>query len=185
MGHPASDSFCGALAESYRKGAEAAGAETRMIAVGELDFDPVLHKGYREIQELEPDLIMSQESIKWAEHLVFVYPTWWGSFPALFKGFIDRVFLPGFGFKYRENSSLWDKLLTGRSARLIVTMDAPRWYYSLIYRNAGHNAMKHATLEFCGIKPVRITTFGSIRWQNDQQKNKLIEKVELLGSRLG
>lgn len=78
LGHPDSNSFCGAMANAYVEGASAAGSEVRMIAVGELSFDPVLHKGYNAIQELEPDLVAARESIMWAEHIVFVYPIWWG-----------------------------------------------------------------------------------------------------------
>ena len=85
--------------------------------------------GYAQIQPLEPDLLDAQASITWAQHLVWVYPIWWGGLPALLKGFLDRIFLPGFAFKYRPNSALWDRLLTGRSAELLVTMDSPPWYY--------------------------------------------------------
>ncbi|MEO7675045.1 MAG: NAD(P)H-dependent oxidoreductase, partial [Pyrinomonadaceae bacterium] len=125
LGHPDKLSLCGALAARYRNGAEKAGAETRLIFLGDLYFDPVLHRGYKENHELEPDLLAAQESIKWADHLVWVYPIWWGTMPALLKGFLDRALLPGFAFKYRPNSRWWDKFLTGRSARMIVTMDAP------------------------------------------------------------
>lgn len=57
-----------------------------------------LQEGYDVIQELEPDLIQLQEHIKWAKHIVFLSPVWWGSFPAKFKAAIDRIFLPGFAF---------------------------------------------------------------------------------------
>jgi|SRR3989304_5289898 len=92
------NSFCGVLAEAYIEGAKAAGADIKQLYLGELKFDPILWHGYKEIQELEEDLKMAQEFILWAEHLVFVYPTWWGTIPALLKGFIDRTFLPGFAF---------------------------------------------------------------------------------------
>jgi len=96
-----------------------------------------------------------------------VYPIWWGTYPALLKAFIDRVFLPGFAFKYKPDSMFWDKLLKGKTARLIVTMDAPKWYYALVYRSAGHIALKKATLEFCGVKPVTTSTFGSVKSSSD------------------
>ena len=129
LGHPTNDSFCGALANSYVEGAKAAGNEVQLISLGTLSFDPVLHKGYATIQELEPDLVTAKTAITWAQHIVFVYPIWWGAMPALLKGFFDRVFLPGFAFKYRDGSVFWDRLLSGRSAHLIVTMDTPPWYF--------------------------------------------------------
>jgi putative NADPH-quinone reductase len=102
--------------------------------------------------------------------------------PALLKGFFDRLFLPGFAFNYRENSLMWDKLLSGKSAQLIVTMDSPPWYYHLIYRMPGHNQMKRTILEFCGIKPVQITSIGSIKASTEQQRAKWLKKVKHLGA---
>ncbi len=118
-GHPDKESYCFALAEAYSKGALASGAEVQEIVVADLQFSPNLQFGYRKRTELEPDLKDSWEKIQWADHLVWVYPVWWGSIPAILKGFVDRVFLPGFVFKKRENSLWWDKLLTGKSARII------------------------------------------------------------------
>lgn len=180
-GHPDRESFCSALSQAYKQGAQGAGAEVREINVGDLKFSPNLGHGYRKITELEEDLLKAQDSIKWAEHLVFVYPTWWGTMPALLKGFIDRTFLPGFAFKYRDNSPWWDRLLTGRSARMIVTMDAPLWFYWLAYGRPGHNAMKKAILEFCGIKPVKITSIGSVKQSSDKQRAGWLDDVKRLG----
>lgn len=155
-GHPDKESFCFALAENYKMGAYITNANVKLVHLIDLKFNPILTHGYRKISELEPDLVQIQQDIVWADHLVFVYPNWWSTFPALLKGFIDRVFVPNFAFKYRENSPFWDKLLKGKTARLIVTMDTPWWYYWLINRRPGHNAMKIGVLEFCGIKPVKL-----------------------------
>lgn len=184
LGHPNKDTFCGSLAESYKKGAIQSGAEVKEIFISDLKFDPILHRGYKEIQELEPDLVQAQELIKWAEHLVFVYPTWWATMPALLKGFFDRVFLPGFAFKYRENSPYWDKYLTGKSARVITTMDAPAWYNFLVYGNAGQKTIKRGTLQFCGIKPVKVTTIGGVKAMKKEQLTNWLTKAEKLGESL-
>lgn len=181
-GHPDSSSLGHELAASYMKGAESAGADCRLVNLSELGFDPVLHHGYRQRTELEPELVEMQQAIKDATHLVFVYPTWWGTYPALLKGFIDRVFLPGFAFKYRENSLLWDKLLKGRSARLIVTMDTPLWYYKLVYKSPGHHSMKNSILNFCGVKPVKISAFGPVKSAGEQKIKAWIKKTEQLGA---
>lgn len=184
LGHPDSESLCGALAESYAAGAREAGAEVREMRLGELQFDPILHKGYREIQELEPDLAEAQRAILWAEHIVWVYPTWWGTMPALMKGFLDRVFLPGFAFKYHPNSPWWDRLLKGRTGRMIVTMDAPTLYDTFAYWAGGRRTLKKAVLEFCGIKPVRTTTFGQVKFADEPKRKKWLAKVRDLGARL-
>ncbi|MDP1593881.1 MAG: NAD(P)H-dependent oxidoreductase [Gallionella sp.] len=181
LGHPASESFCGALADSYVKGAEASGNEVRLIFLGNLSFDPVLHNGYATIQKLEPDLVAVQAAITWAQHIVFIYPIWWGAMPALLKGLIDRVFLPGFAFKYREGSQFWDRLLSGRSAHLLVTMDTPPWYFRWIYRMPGHNQMKRTILEFSGIKPVAVSSFGPIKGSSQQKREKWLAQVSAYG----
>lgn len=181
LGHPNVESFCGALSNAYIKGAKDKGSEVREIKISELKFDPVLWKGYNEIQELEPDLISAQEDIAWAEHLVFVYPTWWGGMPALMKGFIDRIFLPGFAYKFRDDSQLWDKLLSGRTAQLLVTMDTPPWYYRWIYHSPGHNEMKRTILGFCGIKLKRISEFSPIKASSPKQRNRWLKMAEELG----
>lgn len=182
-GNPDPQSFCAALTEAYRNGAADRGADVRSIDLNHIRFEPILRYGYRQRTELEPELLEAQELIRWADHLVFVYPTWWGTMPAVLKGFIDRVFLPGFAFKYRENSPLWDKLLIGKTAHLIVTMDTPSWYNRWVYKHAGHNVMKRNILHFCGIKPVRVTEIGPVRQSTKEQRAKWLELAAKLGAK--
>lgn len=183
LGHPDSSSLSSAIARAYAKGAQETGATVREIDLSQLTFDPVLWNGYNEIQALEPDLVEAQQTIHWADVLVFAYPTWWGSAPALLKGFIDRIFLPGFAFKYRENSRLWDRLLAGRRARLLVTMDTPGWYYRWVVRQPGHQMMRRSILGFSGVKPVRISRFGAVRGSSDTVRDGWLEKARALGAR--
>lgn len=182
-GHPDNESFCFALAQSYKKGADSSGADCELVNLSDLDFDPNLKYGYRKRVDFEADLVEMQEKIKNADHLVFVYPTWWGTYPALLKGFIDRVFVPRFAFKFHENSLLWDKLLKGKSARLIVTMNTPRLVYSLAYKSPGHNSMKKGILKFSGISPVKITCLRSIRFSDENKRKKWLKKIEKLGGK--
>ena len=181
--HPDSNSFCGSITRAYVDGAMNTGAEIRELKLGELTFDPVLWNGYNKIQELEPDLEKAQELIHWSNHLVFVYPNWWGSMPALMKGFFDRVFLPGFAFKYGEGTSLPEKLLTGRTAHLMVSMDTPGWYYRWVFHRPGHNQMKRTILEFCGIKVAKITEFAPIRDSSKEQREKWIALAKEQGEK--
>ncbi len=183
LGHPSADSLCGALAASYERGARAAGNAVRRIDLGRLTFDPVLHEGYARIQALEPDLIRAQEDMVWAEHLVFVYPLWWGGLPALLKGFLDRVLLPGFAFRFREHSLRVDRLLAGRSAHLLVSMDTPGWYYRWVYRMPGHHQMKRTILGFCGIGPVSISGFGPVKDSKPEVREKWLAQACRHGER--
>ena len=178
LGHPDSLSYCGALATAYAQAAQEAGCNVKLFKLGEITFDQTLHHGYNKRQELESGLVEIQQAITWANHLVFVYPIWWGAMPALLKGFFDRVFLPGYAFKYRDKSQLWDKLLAGRSAHVIVTMDTPPWYFRLIYKMPGHHQIKKTILEFCGVKPVKITSLGPVRFASSAQRDKWLQQVK-------
>lgn len=182
-GHPNNESFNFALAEAYKNGVENSGAEIKEIIIRDLDFNPNLQFGYQKRIDLEPDLIKAWEIIQWADHLVWVHPVWWGGLPAITKGFIDRLFLPGLAFKYRENSVWWDKLLNGKTAHIITTLDQPSWYYRIFYGRPSINQLKKSTLEFCGIKPVKVTYVGIIKNAKEEQRKKWIEKVYSLGEK--
>lgn len=183
-GHPNKESFNFGLVAAYKKGALQAGAQIKEIVIAELNFNPNLQFGYQKRTELEPDLIEAWEKIKWADHMVWVHPVWWGGLPAITKGFIDRLFLPGFVFQYRENSMFWDKLLKGKTAHIITTLDQPGWYYRFVYGRPSVNQLKRSTLAFCGVKPVKVTYIGIIKDSTDAARKKWLEKVEKLGLQL-
>ena len=183
-GHPNKESFNSALVHAYEEGALAQQAEIRVITIGELQFDPNLQYGYQQRMELEPDLIQAWDSILWADHLVWVHPVWWGGIPAVTKGFVDRLFLPGMAYKYRPNSVWWDKLLSGKTAHIITTLDQPGWYYRLFFGRPSVNQLKKSILEFCGIKPVKVTYVGVIRNSTDAQRTKWLDKIKSLGRQL-
>ncbi|MDV9042906.1 NAD(P)H-dependent oxidoreductase [Stenotrophomonas sp. RAC2] len=183
LGHPDRDSLCGALAQLYATAAANAGHRVRLLALGELEFDPVLRHGYRQVQPLEPDLQDAADAIKACDHLVLVYPTWWGGMPALLKGFFDRVLLPGYAFRYRRDSVWWDRLLAGRSARVITTLDTPLWYYRWIYRDPGITQLRAPLLEFCGIRPVRVSRLGAVRSSTPAQRSRWLALASELGAR--
>ncbi len=181
QGHPANRSFCEALAREYQAGARQSGHVVNMLTIRDLHFDPILHEGYKVIQPLEQDLVMAQDEIRSADHIVMVFPTWWGGMPALLKGFIDRVFLPGFAFKYRPGSPWWDKYLTKKSAHVITTMDTPPWYFRIFYRDAGINQMKRTILQYCGVGPVKITRIGRVKDTPDAWKQAWLSKARDFG----
>ena len=180
-GHPNKESFNQALAIAYEDGAVKSGASVSVIHIGELQFNPNLQFGYTKRMDLEPDLLDSLEKIKAADHLVWIHPVWWGGMPAIMKGFIDRLFLPGLTYQYRENSMWWDKLLSGKTARIIITLDQPGWYYRLMYGRPSVNQLKKSTLEFCGIKPVKVTYVGIIKTSTREQRQKWISQIYNLG----
>ncbi|TAE09969.1 MAG: flavodoxin family protein [Bacteroidetes bacterium] len=177
LAHPLKDSFNGQIAEAYLQNAIAKGHEVRFQHLSDMAFDPILKQGYKVEQELEPDLQEAQANILWCEKWVIVYPMWWGSLPALLKGFLDRTLLPSFAFKYHKNDPFWDKLLKGRQAEIIRTSDAPTWYIWWQYRNSDLGTLKNATLEFCGFSPVKVTKIGGVRFMKEAQRQKWLQKI--------
>jgi putative NADPH-quinone reductase len=177
LGHPDSESFNGEIADAYADTSRVIGHTVRMQQLGKMNFDPILWKGYKEVQELEADLKIAQENILWCDRWVIIYPVWWGSMPAILKGFFDRTLYSGFAYKYHENDPFWDKLLTGRSALIISTCDAPKWWIWWQYRNSDFNSIKRATLQFCGFNPVATIRIDRLRFKSELQRTKILEKI--------
>ena len=180
-GHPNKESLNLQFANAYKRGAQATSAEVQEITISGLKFNPNLEFGYQKRTDLEPDLLEAWEKIKWADHLVWIHPVWWGGLPAIMKGFIDRLFLPGFAFQFKENSIFWDKLLKGKTAHIITTLDQPSWYYWLMYGRPSVNQLKKSTLQFCGINPVKVSYFGVIKNSKETTRQQWIAKVEEMG----
>lgn len=183
-GHPDKQSYNYALSEAYKTGAQKTDAIISQINISDLNFNPNLQFGYRQRTELEPDLIDAIEKIKNAHHLVWVFPMWWYGYPAIMKGFIDRTFLPGITFEPIEGKPLPKKLLKGKTARVIITADAPRWYDYLFMKSPAINQFKKGTLEFCGIKPVKLTYIAPVKNSSPGWREKWLEKVAVLGETL-
>lgn len=183
-GHPNKDSFNFGIAAAYKKGVLSTGADVKEIVIANLDFNPNLQFGYQKRTELEPDLLEAWEKIQWADHLVWIHPVWWGGLPAITKGFIDRLFLPGFAFQYRENSHFWDKLLKGKTAHIITTLDQPGFFYRLVFHRPSVNQLRRSVLKFCGISPVKVSYIGIIRNSTPEMRKKWLEKVESWGKKL-
>ncbi|MEM9918420.1 MAG: NAD(P)H-dependent oxidoreductase [Bacteroidota bacterium] len=180
-GHPDKKSFNYGLSEAYLEGLAQTDAVFDQINLADLKFNPNLAYGYRQKTELEPDLLMAIDKIKSADHLVWIFPMWWYALPALMKGFIDRTFLPGIFFKYREGKAFPDKLLKGKTARLIITADTVRWFDYLFMRSPLINQFKKGTLEFCGVSPVKVTYIAPIKDSSMDFRLSWLEKVRLLG----
>lgn len=124
QGHPDADHphFGTALEQAYCEGAERDGHEVRLIRVGALDLPLLKSKRDYEQGEIPPPVAEAQVAMRWCSHLVVIFPLWLGDMPALFKGFLEQVFRPGFGMEILPEGKGWKKLLKGRSARITVTM---------------------------------------------------------------
>lgn len=182
--HPDSGSFCDRIADAYVVGAHLGGHQVEAVALRDLSFDLVLRGGYAHPGPLEPDLVEQQRLVAWCEHLVVVSPNWWWSAPALLKGYIDRVFLPGFAMCYQDRFLYVQPLLRGRSARVIYTQNAPRLVGILFRSDLFWQWIKRAVLHHCGFAPVRRMVLYNAQHASDQDRNRFLDNVRELG-RLG
>jgi putative NADPH-quinone reductase/1,4-dihydroxy-2-naphthoate octaprenyltransferase len=183
-GHPRENSLTGALVQAYVTGARQTPANIKVLNVARLYFNPNVIESSPHKQYLEPDIKNSRELILWANHIVFIYPTWWGTMPALLKGFIDRVFIAGFAFEETEAGTGYIPLLGGRSAQVITTMDTPVIIYKIFYRAPGHNAMRRSVLQFCGFVVTGILSFGPVKKAGLAKREAWLEKVTAQGLKL-
>ena len=177
--HPYKDGFIRALANAWSEGASDLDIAT--VDVHDLDFDPRLRGAYREDQPLEQDLVRLQQQMASAAHWLVAFPLWWSSTPAALKGAFDRVLLPGWAFRYENHRPVPG--LVGRSARVMVTMDAPVWYDRLFNGAAGRRQVVRGTLGFSGLKPVRTQVFGGIGWSSAAQRTRMLQQAFESGRR--
>jgi putative NADPH-quinone reductase len=175
--HPDTESFNGRIAEAYCAAAAAQGHEVMRQNLFELDFDPILRFGLRAVQPLEPDLIAARANLDWCERFTLIYPVWWGNVPALLKGFFDRTLYSEFTYRHDIDDPFWQKLLQGRSAHIITTSDAPAAWLRSRYKDADIHAVRNATLEICGVRPVRVTRIGGVKDLSRARREKWLTRI--------
>lgn len=185
QGHPDSGSrhLCHALEESYVRGAIAAGHEVRRVDTGKLEFPLLRSEREWEQGELPPGLSEAQAAIKWAEHIVFLFPLWMGDMPALLKGFLEQVARPGFAFLREGKNPLLHKALKGRTARVVVTMGMPAVVYRWFFFAHGLKLLQRNILGFAGIHPVKDTIIGMVGNLDAQGAKKWLDRLEQMGRR--
>ena len=175
-GHPDPDPgrFCHALTAAYQRGAEAGGHTVRVLEIATMKI-PCLRSAAESYSGECPnmELKQAQEAITWSEHIVIVYPLWLGDVPAYFKAFLEHVFSPGFAFDEKKRGKLH-----GRSARIIVTMGMPAFFYRWYFWSHSLISLKRNILHFVGIKPVKETLIGSV---DTTDHEKWLKQVEQLG----
>jgi putative NADPH-quinone reductase len=188
VGHPDSGpTLTGEMALLYETAAKKAGHEVKRFNLGEMKFDPILHKGYKEIQTLEPDLNALQEAVSWCDHFVLFYPNWWQTMPALLKGLFDRFWLPGFCFNMRKHKDGtralgWIKRMKGKTARVFVLSGSHPFLIWLFFGDYT-NEIKRGILWFAGFK-VKLSRIGPTDHAPEWKKNEWRRKAAYMG-RLG
>lgn len=179
LGHADPSSFNAALADAYASAYRETGTAT-LVRLAELAFDPVLRHGHAMEQPLEPDLAMLRAAFERADHVAWFFPTYWASPPALVRGVVDRLFLPGWAFRYEKGRQLPIGLMAGKSARVVTTMDSPGFWYALSHNRAIHGAFVSGTLRFCGFGPVRTRPIYGLRDLEAHARVRLLREMASL-----
>ncbi len=148
--HPIEGSFCSALRDTVCAALNKGGHDVRVIDLYAEGFDPVLSADERSVyndlsrieEEMTPKIGDHIAALRWAEALIFVYPTWWFGLPAMLKGWLDRVWLPGLTFKMPTKSlPLRPALLNVRHIVAVSTLGSPRWFWSAIIGAPGRKEL--------------------------------------------
>ncbi|MGF1649035.1 MAG: NAD(P)H-dependent oxidoreductase [Hyphomicrobiaceae bacterium] len=169
-----------ALALAYAEGASAGGHDVRVTHIAELSF-PIL-RSKAEFDGEAPDVIVkAQDDMRWAEHIVLVYPLWHGMLPAFLKAFLEQVFRAGFAMHVSETG--WTPMLKGKSARVVVTMGMPTLFYRFYFFAHSLAALRRNILGFSGMAPVRTTLYGMIETVSAETRAGWLEEMRALGRR--
>jgi putative NADPH-quinone reductase len=170
-----------AMADAYVEGAKSAGHEVRRIEVARLEFPLLRTQEEFETGVLPLSLTQARDDMRWAEHWVFLFPLWHGTMPALFKGFLEHIFRPGFAMEYQKQG-FPKRLLAGRSARIAVTMGMPPLMYRWFFGAYGVRGFERSMLSFAGIKPIHESFYG-LTFADDKKRAHWLEDMRKHGTR--
>lgn len=170
--------------ERARQGFQEAWHQVRVTDLYAEGFDPVLvfdDDNRRRDLQFDEATQPYRDNVFWADHLVFVFPIWWGGMPAILKGFIDRVFSKGFAYDYRGIRPIGH--LTGRTAWIITTHDTPALYARLFQQDYGR-VLQRQVLGMCGIKTLRHTVMPYTRGSRPAQREAWLSRISSIATTL-
>lgn len=154
LAHPCDDSFCHAAADAAHRGLVAAGHDVTVIDLYDEGFTTAMSRAERTAYHSDDPILDDQvaahaELVRAAEVLVFVYPTWWAGLPAVLKGWLERVMVPGVGFVFDDRGKVRPGLPQVRRIVGVSTYGSPRWYVRVVNDN-GRRVLTRALRMSCG-----------------------------------
>ncbi len=184
QGHPDAKAphLCDALATEYEAGARAGGHTVSRFDLARIRFPLLGSEEEFEHKAVPESLRPAMAAIEAADHIVFVFPLWLGTMPALVKGFLEQVLRPGEAFAYREHG-FPQKLLAGKTGRIIVTMGMPVPVYRWWYGGFGLRGLERSVLYFVGIRPVRESLFGMVTAVSPARRKRWLARMRRLGQK--
>ncbi|MGB0111736.1 MAG: NAD(P)H-dependent oxidoreductase [Ilumatobacteraceae bacterium] len=184
VAHPSPDGYCRSLAHRAEAGLRSAGHEVEVIDLYAAGFRPAMSAEERRAYDsddpiIDPMVAEHAAVVQRATALVFVYPTWWSGLPAVLKGWLERVMVPGVGFRFDERSGRVRPGL-GQVRHLIgiSTYGSSRTYVRLVNDN-GRRTLTRALRMSCGLRarPKWMALYG-IDGSSDERRQAFAERVE-------
>jgi len=179
--HPKTKGFCSFMLQEVVKYLKQKNIDFELLDLYESGFDPVLKSEEHYISGnrfVSDEVKQIQQKISKASHLVFIYPVWWASMPAVLKGFLDRVFVPRFAFRYSRKGVLkWLPvgLLKDKRALVLMSLGSPHFLYTLL-GNPPKRMIKTLGLSFFGMK-IRVRQVFNARNLTDERKQSVSKLV--------
>lgn len=174
--HPSSKGFTHQIAQMYSQVSVESGHTVEILDLYRAPRQDFLEfeDGHEERQDQLELVRQNQSKISKADELIFVHPLWWGGAPAILKNWIDVNLTSGFAFTHKDGKHI--KLLSGKTARVFITCDAPAFIYTLM-ANPFKSIWSMITLDFVGIKCLSIDVLGNKRKQSTEKRAKFLAKV--------
>ena len=145
----------------------------------EKGFDPCLvfdQDHQRRDLDKDPQMAPYRGLVTWADHLIFIYPIWWGGMPAILKGFVDRVLVKGFAYDYSDHP-IPQGLLKGRTGWVITTHDTVGFFARLFMQDYGRVLARHI-LRMVGIRPVQQSQLAYVRGSKPEKIAAFLDKIQ-------
>ena len=177
--HPNPQSFNRALVEEVIKATRQAGGETVVRDLYTLDFNPVL--SWRELNAsikgiVPAEIKFEQKLITEADLITFIYPLWWMGFPAILKGYLDRVL--SYGFAYQNENNISVGLLGHKKIQQFITMgNSIEKYQQLGFDKALKSCLVDGLFNFCGITDIQHDIFGNIHLLDETDRQTILISV--------
>lgn len=185
--HPDPKSFNYAVLQSVKKSIEERKAVAEIIDLYAIGYNPVLT-----LEELKgaptEETLALQKKVKAAEKIIFIFPVWWFRAPAILEGFCDKVFTPGFAYRFKRiigNYGIPIPLLKEKKVVAFISHGAPALPVKTIYVNAVKFRFLLGFLSFCfNIFKCRIYQFWAVPFVSDEKRRKYLKKAERIVSKL-
>ena len=177
VAHPKEDSFSFAMANTYRENTESKGNSVEMLDLYRETYQQPFFT-YDDANTLSTDAAMKyyQDKIAKADEIVFVFPYWWGSFPAILKNFFDWNLSRGFAFEYVNSRP--KGMLTGKTVKIFTTTGAPKFIYTITGANRRlKNMIKEQIVQFCGMKLDVFYIYGDVD-TSAKNTDKILEEIK-------